>query len=132
MVAAMFISMKLSALIVSSISAVAGVPGWLNPVYVRTPLMVSYIAIGMCTWMRHRGHHRPAIAEMSLTMYLPMVVLLMPYLVGVMPGWPVIDPMHVLMLVAMAGLVVRRRDEYSHHAARPLVRHRNFLQGGGV
>ncbi len=42
-------------------------------------VMATNMSIGMGAWMRFRGHSWRGIAEMSAAMYLPFVVLLLPY-----------------------------------------------------
>lgn len=85
----------------------------------RTDVMVVVMAtnmvIAMSAWMAFRGHSRIAIAEMGAAMYLPFLVLLVPYEAGAISGDAVTTWGHLLMLVAMAlPMVWWRRSEYVH------------------
>jgi len=83
-----------------------------------TLIMVADMSIGMAVWMRVRRHGWPSIAEMSLAMAVPFLILLVPYWLGVLPGDLVMSVGHVLMFVAMALAMLRRREEYTHHPHR--------------
>jgi flagellar biosynthetic protein FliP len=45
-------------------------------------VMATNMAIGMGAWMRFRGHSSRGIAEMSASMYVPFLVLLVPFWTG--------------------------------------------------
>ena len=76
--------------------------------------MATDMAIGMGGWMRFRGHSWRAIAEMSAAMYLPFLVLLVPFSAGAVTGSTVMTAGHLLMLPAMALAMAYRRHEYLH------------------
>jgi flagellar biosynthetic protein FliP len=62
-----------------------------------------------------RRHSWQAIAEMAGAMYLPFLVLLVPYWAGTIGGNAVTTWGDLLMLVAMAlPMVWRRRSDYVH------------------
>ena len=88
-------------------------------VFQRTDLSVLVMAtnmtIGMSLWMRYRRHGWASIAEMGVAMYLPFVVLLVPYWAGLLSGGMLMMGGHALMLVAMAAAMLRRREEYVRH-----------------
>jgi len=77
-------------------------------------VMATNMAIGMGAWMRFRGHAWRPIAEMSAAMYLPFLVLQVPFWVGAMGGHTMMTWGHVLMLPAMAAVMLLRPDEYAH------------------
>ena len=77
-------------------------------------VMATDMAIGMGAWMRFRGHSWPAIAAMSAAMYLPFVVLLVPFWAGLITGGTLLAAGHLLMLPAMALAMLFRRSEYLH------------------
>lgn len=81
-------------------------------------IMATDMSIGMAVWMRVRRHGWPSIAEMSLAMFAPFLVLLVPYWLGALPGHLVMSLGHVLMLVCMALAMLRRREEYTGHRHR--------------
>jgi flagellar biosynthetic protein FliP len=82
---------------------------------VMVVVMATNMAIAMSGWMWFRGHSRIAIAEMAAAMYLPFLVLLVPYWAGAISGYAVTSWGHLLMLVAMAlPMVWWRRSEYMH------------------
>jgi hypothetical protein len=77
-------------------------------------VMATNMAIGMGAWMRFRGHSWRGIAEMSASMYLPFLVLLVPFWAGAMGEHTMMTWGHVLMLPAMAAVMLLRPHEYSH------------------
>jgi len=77
-------------------------------------IMATNMAIGMGVWMRVRGHSWRGIAEMSASMYLPFMVLLVPYWAGAIDGGALMTWGHVLMLPAMALAMALRPSEYAH------------------
>jgi flagellar biosynthetic protein FliP len=68
----------------------------------------------MGAWMRFRRHSWGAIAVMSAAMYLPFLLLLVPYWAGVITGGTLMGAGHVLMFPAMALAMLWRRSEYVH------------------
>ncbi len=78
-------------------------------------VMATNMSIGMGAWMRVRGHSWRAIGEMSAAMYLPFIVLLVPFWAGLLGAGAVMTWGHVLMLPAMAAVMVLRPDEYARH-----------------
>lgn len=76
-------------------------------------IMATNMSIGMGLWMRHRGHDREQIGQMTAAMYLPFVVLLVPYWTGLLGGSTYLAGAHVLMLPAMLGIMLRHRDVYA-------------------
>jgi putative intracellular protease/amidase len=89
---------------------------------VSTLLMAADMTIGMALWMRVRRHGWPGIAEMSVAMFAPFLVLLVPYWLGVLPGHLVMSIGHVLMFVFMALAMLRRPAEYTHPLPRLRIR----------
>lgn len=85
---------------------------------IETLVMATNMTIPMAAWMRFRGHAWPPILEMSAAMYLPFSVLFVPLWMGLISGSTLMAAGHVLMLLAMAVAMLRRRAEYtSHHCA---------------
>ncbi|RKN40709.1 hypothetical protein D7223_26300 [Micromonospora endolithica] len=83
-------------------------------------LMATDMSVGMAVWMWYRGHSAPAIGEMTAAMYLPVLLLLPPYAVGLLGADALLTGGHLLMIPAMVGAMLWRRAEYAHHhAARP-------------
>ncbi|TCB94384.1 hypothetical protein E0H26_22065 [Micromonospora zingiberis] len=78
-------------------------------------LMATDMSLAMVLWMWYRGHGGAAIGEMVLAMYLPVLLLLVPYRAGVLAADTLLIGAHLLMLPAMAVAVLRRRAEYAHH-----------------
>jgi uncharacterized Tic20 family protein len=125
MVAAMIVGMAVLGGVVRMIFWASGHSDlWVDHVGLRAPVMAVNMTVGMSAWMRYRGHRWDAIAEMAAAMLLPFVVLIGPFLAGVVSGGALLGWMHVLMLPAMAVAMRRRRDEYSrdhrvHASAAP-------------
>ena len=85
---------------------------------VDTLIMAADMTIGMAVWMGIRRHSWPSIAEMSLAMVVPFLVLLVPYWFGVLSEHVVMSVGHPLMFVFMALAMLWRRAEYTHHQHR--------------
>ena len=87
-----------------------------------TLVMATTMSAGMAAWMRFRGCGWRAIAEMSLAMYVPFLVMYPFYLTGVAGPTAVMMVGHVLMIPAMVVAMLLRKDEYTrahHHRHTP-------------
>jgi hypothetical protein len=88
-----------------------------NPTGSMLATMAFTMTAPMVAWMRWRGHRWQPTLEMAGAMVVPtlaMLALLACHVVtdaGVLLGVE-----HVAMLGAMLGVMLARRDEYSHHA----------------
>lgn len=87
-------------------------PGLSENATAQALVMATNMSIGMAVWMRMRGHRLPAIAEMSVAMYLSFLVLLPFHWVGALSAMALMTAGHVLMLPAMLFAMLRRRHEY--------------------
>jgi len=114
MVAAMLIGMAVLGAVVRMSCVLTGHEDLLDHPGFRAPIMATNMTIGMVVWMRHRRHGRAAIGEMAAAMYVPLVVLIIPFWVGLLGGSALLGLMHVLMLPAMVVAMNHRRDEYVH------------------
>jgi flagellar biosynthetic protein FliP len=112
MVVVMLLSMAILGAAVSAAFALAGHANLLHFAALRGLLMTAYMVIGMALWMRHRRHGWARITEMSAAMVAPYVVLVGPFLGGVIGKGAFLAAMHVLMLPSMYVAMVLRRDEY--------------------
>lgn len=74
-------------------------------------VMATNMSIGMVAWMTVRRHRVAAILDMTLAMYLPFVVLFVPYWAGLLTAGSALGLGHVLMLPAMALAMPRHRAE---------------------
>ena len=72
----------------------------------------------MVAWMRWRGHRWQPTLEMAGAMVVPTLAMLA-LLAGdvVTDAGALLGAEHVVMLAAMFGVMLARRDEYSHHGA---------------
>ena len=78
--------------------------------------MATTMTVPMVGWMMYRGHGRRANAEMSASMFLPTFAVIGLLWAGLLTGLGVLMIIeHVAMLLAMAGAMLLRRDEYTHH-----------------
>lgn len=89
-------------------------PGLSDLPAVDTLVMATNMAIGMAAWMLIRRHRRQLIAEMSAAMYLPFLVLLVPYAFGALSAHAVMMGGHVLMFLTMLAAMLWRHHEYRH------------------
>jgi hypothetical protein len=76
-------------------------------------IMATNMTAGMVLWMRYRGHSWASNLEMAAAMYVPFVVLFVPYWMGAFDGEVMLIAGHVLMLPCMLLVMLRRRAEYS-------------------
>lgn len=88
----------------------------------RALVMAADMAIGMVVWMRVRKHGWTAIGEMTLAMFVPFVLVLIPFWFGSFSGGTgmgighaLMSIGHALMFIAMALIMLRRWPEYTHH-----------------
>jgi flagellar biosynthetic protein FliP len=77
-------------------------------------VMATNMTAGMALWMAIRRHSWPRIAEMSAAMYLPFVLLLVPYWLGAISGGALMAAGHVLMFPLMLAAMLWRRGDYWH------------------
>lgn len=77
-------------------------------------VMATNMTIGMSVWMAIRRHRRQPIAEMAAAMYLPFLVLLVPYAFGAISGGAVMMGGHMLMFITMLAAMLWRHHEYRH------------------
>ncbi|MGW5720189.1 hypothetical protein ACWEVP_28750 [Amycolatopsis sp. NPDC003865] len=89
-------------------------PSWLERADVDALVMATDMTIAMTAAMLLRRHSRPRIAEMAAAMYLPFVVLLVPYWLGAISSGTLLVAGHVVMLPLMLAAMVWRRAEYWH------------------
>lgn len=122
MVAAMIVGMAVLAPLWVGIFALLGHSSLLENADLHALVMATDMTIGMSLWMRHRGHGWTAIGEMAAAMYLPFLVLFVPYWAGAVSAETMLTGGHLLMLPCMIGVMLRRRDEYMQHHSR---HHRN-------
>ncbi|MFP3966352.1 DUF6010 family protein [Actinomadura fulvescens] len=117
MVIAMIIGEALFAGVWRAGSVLLGEPAFLARPDVDSLVMATNMSLGMAIWMRVRGHAWPGIAEMCAAMYVPFVALF-PFLwTSTLSASDFMMWGHMLMLVAMLVVMLRRRTEYagSHH-----------------
>lgn len=96
-----------------------GWSAWFERLEPMALAMAAEMSLGMALWMRIRRHGWTPILEMSAAMFVPFVVLLVPYWAGLLGGGAVMLAGHLLMLPAMALVMLGRPDEYTgHHPVR--------------
>jgi hypothetical protein len=76
-------------------------------------VMATNMTIAMAAWMRFRRHGWAAIAEMAVAMYAPFILLFPPLWLGVLSATGLLVLGHLLMLLAIAAAMLRRRDQYT-------------------
>ncbi|MEV4490855.1 hypothetical protein AB0K04_12140 [Micromonospora coxensis] len=97
--------------------ATLGFSGLLARPEVAALVMATDMSIGMALWMWHRGHPTRATAEMVAAMYLPYLLLFVPFLTGLLDGDGLLLGGHLLMVPAMVVVAVRHR--HAHPVAPP-------------
>lgn len=111
--AEMMIAMLAGMLLIGPLWTFAA-PGLTARADVHAMVMATDMAIGMGLWMRIRRHSWPRILEMSLAMYVPFLVLLVPHWLGAISGGVLMTAGHVLMVPAMLAAMWWRREDYCH------------------
>ena len=77
--------------------------------------MAVVMTVPMVAWMRYRGHGWAANTEMAASMIVPTL-----FVIGLLAAGAVTDyhalmgTQHTIMFPAMFGVMLLRRDEYSH------------------
>jgi hypothetical protein len=80
--------------------------------------MATTMTVPMVAWMMYRGHSRRAGAEMSASMFVPTFATIGLLWAGLLTDLGVLMVIeHVAMLLAMAGVMLLRPDEYTQHHA---------------
>ena len=78
--------------------------------------MATTMTIPMVGWMMYRGHGWRANAEMSASMFVPTFAVIGVLTTGILTDIGVLMVVdHVVMLLAMAGVMLLRPEEYMHH-----------------
>ena len=95
------------------INALPGGSDLFHPPVLSALVMATNMTIGMSVWMRFRRHSWRSIAEMSAAMYIPFIILFIPFWAGLISGHLVMIGGHVLMLPAMVAAMLLRRNEYT-------------------
>jgi hypothetical protein len=121
MVAVMIVSMPVLGALISGILALFGqsnlrdaAPG------LRALVMTINMVVGMTVWMRIRRHGWPSTLEMDVAMILPFVLLIGPYLAGLVSRGVLLGGDMLMMLPLMFLVMLRRYDEYAHaHPRHP-------------
>ena len=77
-------------------------------------VMAFDMTLPMVAWMRFRGHDWVRGAEMAGAMFVPTVALICLLEIGALAGDSLIGLQHAVMLPAMLGVMLWRRQAYSH------------------
>ena len=78
--------------------------------------MATTMTVPMVGWMRYRGHGWRANTEMSASMFVPAFAVVGALTTGILTDTGVLMLVeHVVMLLAMAGVMLMRPAEYIHH-----------------
>ncbi|MCX5065114.1 hypothetical protein OOJ91_04385 [Micromonospora lupini] len=90
---------------------VLGVAGALARPEVAALVMATNMTVGMTMWMRYRAHHWRGVAEMAAAMYVPFLLLVVPFWAGLLDGDALLLGGHLLMVPAMVLVALRHRHE---------------------
>ena len=83
-------------------------------------VMATNMTVGMTVVMRYRAHRWHAVGEMAAAMYVPFLLLLVPFWAGLIDADALLLGGHLLMIPAMVLVALRHR----HEASAPVRRHR--------
>jgi hypothetical protein len=87
---------------------------WLARPEVDALVMATNMTIGMTVAMVLRRHSWARIGEMAAAMYLPFLVLLVPFWLGALSAMGLMMAGHVIMFPLMLAAMAWRRDHYWH------------------
>ncbi|MET8367297.1 MULTISPECIES: hypothetical protein [unclassified Micromonospora] len=119
MAIAMLVGMLLLGPLWDAAGTLLGVNATLARPEVAALVMATNMTVGMTVWMRHRGHHWRGVGEMAAAMYVPFLLLLVPFRAGLVDGDALLLGGHLLMVPAMVLVAVRHR----HHTPTAVRRH---------
>lgn len=78
--------------------------------------MATTMTLPMVAWMMYRGHGWRANVEMSASMFVPTFAVIGVLSAGLLTDVGLLMAIeHVVMLLAMAGVMLMRPAEYAHH-----------------
>jgi hypothetical protein len=81
--------------------------------------MATTMTVPMVGWMLYRGHGWRANTEMSASMFVPTFAVIGVLTTGLLTDIGILMAAeHIVMLLAMAGVMLLRPDEYIHHHAQ--------------
>ncbi len=113
MVVAMVVGMMVLGAVVRMALAQLGYSALLDQTELAVLVMATNMTVGMTLLMRYRRYSWPSIAEMAGAMYLPFLILLIPFWAGLLSGAAVMAGGHVLMVPCMILVMLRRRHEFA-------------------
>ena len=83
--------------------------------------MATTMTVPMVGWMIYRGHGWRANTEMSASMFVPAFAVIGALTTGVLTDTGVLMLVeHIVMLLAMAGVMLLRPEEYIRHHGQPV------------
>ena len=83
--------------------------------------MATTMTVPMVGWMLYRGHGWRANTEMSASMFVPAFAVIGALTTGVLTDTGVLMLVeHIVMLLAMAGVMLLRPEEYIRHHGQPV------------
>ncbi|MET7958849.1 DUF6010 family protein [Micromonospora zamorensis] len=111
MALAMVVGMLLLGPLWDAAGAPLGLTGTLGRPDVAALVMATNMTVGMTVWMRYRAHHWRGVVEMAAAMYVPFLLVLVPFWAGRLDGDVLMLVGHLLMVPAMVLVAVRHRHE---------------------
>jgi hypothetical protein len=113
MVAAMVVAMMVLGAMVRMALTQLGHSALLDQTELAALVMATNMTAGMTLLMRYRRHSWASVAEMAGAMYLPFLVLLIPFWAGLLSGAAVMAGGHILMVPCMIVVMLHRRREFA-------------------
>jgi hypothetical protein len=109
----MAIAMVVGMLLLGPLWDAAGTPLGIGAALARPEVaalvMATNMTVGMSVWMRYRGHHWRGVGEMAAAMYVPFLLLFVPYWAGLLDADGLLLGGHLLMVPAMVLVAMRHR-----------------------
>ncbi|WP_020574648.1 hypothetical protein [Actinopolymorpha alba] len=119
MIVAMVVGMVLLAPIWNAVLTWLGLDQALERPDLAGLVAATDMTVAMTVWMLYRGHGRARIVEMGAAMFVPYLLLIVPYWLGIFPGEHILMGGHALMMPAMAVAMLAHRGKYARHHHRP-------------
>jgi hypothetical protein len=117
MVLAMFLGMAILGFPVDSVMSSAGAD---SDAFMFLG-MATTMTVPMVGWMIYRGHGWRANAEMSASMFVPTFAVIGVLTTGILTDIGVLMLVeHIVMLLAMAGVMLLRPEKYIQHHGQPV------------
>ena len=114
MLLAMFLGMAVLGGVAGGALAIAGTSLSDASASLQALVMGFNMTVPMVAWMHYRGHSPTRSAEMAGAMIVPTALAIGLHATGLLASDAVLGVQHAVMIPAMVGVMLWRRDHYTH------------------